>query len=228
MRSVSLAALAALALAACDPAEPSSDVNQDRIFARYELIYNDTDDRTEPRASFRFGNATGTQLRLDMGAEVRFEGEPLDLQTPLNITFYNTTLDGLVDGGTFTYVDGDGDSFRNRVRLRPIGLPRSLPDIDNDRAYTVEWDGAPVADGEEVRLVLYRVSADSRLAVASTDDRGDTSVTIPEDQLRDVQPGEITVLLTRFTRDDLDEGTGAGGETVGEYNAEQRLVDVVD
>ena len=228
MRSAPLALLLAASLVACDPAEPSSDVNQDRIYARYELIYDGTNDRTEPRASFRFGNATGTQLRLDMGAEVRFDGEPLDLQTPLNITFYNTALDGLVSSGTFTYVDGDGDAFRNEVRLRPIALPSALPEIDNDRSYTVAWDGAPVGDGDEVQLVLYRVSVDSRLAAASAVERGATSVTVPASQLRDVQPGEITVLLRRFTRADAEEAPSAGGETVGEYNAPQALVRVVD
>ena len=228
MRPLLLTVLAAAVLVACDPAEPSSDVNQDRIYTKYELIYDGTNNRTEPRASFRFGNATGTQLRLDNGAEVRFEGEELDLQTPLNITFYNTTLDGLVEGGTFTYVDGDGGTFRNEVRLRPISLPGTLPEIDNDQSYTVTWGGAPVAAGEEVQLVLYRVSLDSRLAFASTDDRGDTSVTIPADQLRDVQPGDITVLLRRFTRSGTVEGTSAGGETIGEYNAPQQIIRVVD
>ena len=228
MRSTLSAAFAALVLIGCAPAEPLSDVNRDRVFTRYELVYDGTNDRTEPRASFRFGNATGTQLRLDGGAEVSFEGRPLRLQTPLGITFYNASLDGLVEQGAFRYTDAEGAAYTNTARLRPATLPGDLPEIDNDRPYTVRWDGPPVADGEEVRLVLYRVSADSRLAVASASRTGDTSVTIPEDQLRDVQPGEITVLLTRFTRRGLDEGTGAGGEVVGEYNAPQRLVRVVD
>lgn len=81
---------------------------------------------------------------------------------------------------------------------------------------------------EEVRLVLYRVSLDSRLAVASTTRPGDTSVTIPANQTQPIQPGEITVLLTRFSRGTPAEATGAGGETVAEYNAPQRLVQVTN
>lgn len=74
-----LALLGALLVAGCDAAEPISDVNPDRVWVRYELIYDGQNDRTEARASFRFGNPTGTQLRLTDGASVSFEGRTLEL-----------------------------------------------------------------------------------------------------------------------------------------------------
>lgn len=223
-----LALLPLAALAACAPAELSSNVNQDRVWARYELIYDGQNDRTEPRVSFRFGNGAGTQLRLDGDARVQFEGRTLELQTPLNITFYNTTLNGRVAEGTFRYTSADGRVFENRVANRALSLPGTLPDVRRGEPYTITWQGEPVGPNEEVRLVLYRVSLDSRLAFASATQAGATSVTIPAAQTQPIQPGEITVLLTRFTRGTPAQATAAGGETVGEYNAPQRLVRVVD
>ncbi|MFN3596455.1 MAG: hypothetical protein ACK41D_04190 [Rubricoccaceae bacterium] len=217
-----------VALAACEPAELSSNVNQDRIWARYELVYDGQNDRTEPRASFRFGNGSGTQLRLDGDARVQFEGRTLELQTPLNVTFYSASLNGRTAEGTFRYTNADGRVFENRVSNRALSLPGTLPDIRRGQPYTVTWQGEPVGPNEEVRLVLYRVSLDSRLAFASATQAGATSVTIPPAQTQPIQPGEITVLLTRFTRGTPAQATSAGGETVGEYNAPQRLGRVVD
>lgn len=224
-----LSALTGLVLlTGCDTAESSDDVNPDRVWTRYELIYDGTADRTESRASFRFGNATGTQLRLDGDVRVAFNGRVLDLRTPLDLTFYNATLPGYTESGVFRYTNADGRDFESTVRLRPATLPRTLEPVRRGQDYTVRWAGEPIGANEEVRVVLYRVSLDTRLAVASAAQVGATTVTIPAEQTQPIGPGGITVLLTRFSRGAPDEPTEAGGETVAEFNAPQRLVEVVD
>lgn len=225
--ALSLAGLVAV-LAGCDVAEPSTDVNQDRIHTRYELIYDGTADVTEPRASFRFGNAAGTQLRLEGRAGVAFDGDALALQTPLNITFYNDRIAGLTSSGTFVYTDGDGETFENTASLRSIGTPASIGPIDNDQATTLTWQGAPVGEDETVRVVLYRVSADTRLAVFTQDDEGATSVVLDRGQLGPVQPGEITLVVSRLSERPADEAPGAGGVVVTDYSAPAVQVQIVD
>jgi len=57
--------------------EDSADVNQDRIYADYELFYNSNTDKTEVVARFRFGGPTGTLLELKAPASVKFDGETI-------------------------------------------------------------------------------------------------------------------------------------------------------
>lgn len=223
-----LAFVLPLALTACDATRLSSDVDQDRIFARYELIYDEANDRTVPRASFRLGDGEGALIRLEGDASVQFEGEALQLEGPQGLGSYDATLRGLVSEGSFRYTGSDGRAFVNTARVRSIALPSSLPAADRDAAYEVTWEGGPVGPDEEVRLALYQVGVDARVALASTAERGATSVSVPRSELRGLRPGEATVLLTRFTKSSLEAGTRAGGEVVGEYGAPQQVVPIVD
>ncbi len=48
----------------CAGAEDSDDVAQDRIVSQVWLYYNAKIDRTDVRATYRFGNELGTVLQL--------------------------------------------------------------------------------------------------------------------------------------------------------------------
>ena len=71
--------------------ESSSDVNQDRIYALYEVVYNQTQDISYARASFFFGSITGTKLELADPSYVKFNDTPLGFKEALayRITSYN-------------------------------------------------------------------------------------------------------------------------------------------
>lgn len=229
MRALSLVAAVGLVigLAACDPAQPSTDVNQDRVFARYELRHDR--DATRARASFRFGGPNGTQLVLDGGADVTFAGDRLRLvELPANLTYYERELARDADAGTFRYVDADGDVFENAGAVPPpIDLPEGV-EISNDQDTDVTFTGPPVREGEVVSVAVFRIGQDTNLAVGEERRPGSQSVTVPVASLRDAAPGEVTVALSRSRTRPADQATRVGGEVVEVFEAPLRTGRIVD
>ena len=68
--------ITSMILASCT-IEDSSDVNQEKIYADYEVFYNSNTDKTLAVAKFKFGGATGTVLQLTDPAQVTFNGDKL-------------------------------------------------------------------------------------------------------------------------------------------------------
>jgi hypothetical protein len=91
--------------------EDSSDVNQDKIYAEYELFYNANEDITYARAVFRFSNALGIKLKLATGSEVRFNGDILTFKPAL--AYYEKSYAGKV-------MQGDLDGRIPTISSSPI------------------------------------------------------------------------------------------------------------
>lgn len=227
-----LALVAALALPACDAAEPSEFVNQSRIHTDFDLHYDGDRDVTVARASFRFGGPNGTQLELSSPSRVEFNGQPLArvVQPVTNQTYYERTFAGPVMAGSFRFVDTEGASYDNTVTLRAIGFPGAVGPIDNDAAYDLPWTGAALAADEEVNVVLYRLGQNTAsLAVFTQRDDGARSVVLDRAQLQNVQPGRVSLVMERkATTTALAEPTAAGGRTTARYTPPSRTADVVD
>ena len=109
-----LASTAALFFHSC-AAEDSTDVNQDRIHAVYEIFYNANTDKSQVLARFRFGHRGGTILELTdgSGASVTFEGDPLTYNGIAGAHYKEYA--GKIDGGEFVYTNTDSDVFKNIV-----------------------------------------------------------------------------------------------------------------
>ena len=224
-----LAAAAALLVAACDVLEPSENVNQDRIWTDYELHYDGDEDVTSARATFRFGGATGTLLELSGTSFVEANGHELAKRTqPItNVTYYEREFAGLTPSATFEFVDTEGASYVNEITVRPIGAPSGgVGPIDNDFSYELRWSGQPLAAGEEVGAVLYRIFGGVALAVFTQRDAGATSIILDRAQLQNLEPGEATLVLERRSAGALSEPTQAGGRITAIYTAVPIRVEV--
>lgn len=95
--------------------ENSSDVNQDKIYAEYELAYDENLDKTYASCVFKFSNAFGTNLQLSAPSEIKFGNDVLTFD-PL-LSYYRKEYAGLVTSGTFTFTDTAGVSYQNTVTL---------------------------------------------------------------------------------------------------------------
>ena len=224
-----LAAAAALLVAACDVLEPSENVNQDRIWTDYELQYDGNQDVTSARATFRFGGSTGTLLELSGTSFVEANGQELTKRTQpvTNLTYYEREFAGLTPSATFEFVDTEGASYVNDVTLRAIGVPAGgVGPIDNDFSYELRWSGQPLAAGEEVGAVLYRIVGGGALAVFTQRDVGATSIILDRAQLQNVQPGEATLVLERRSAGAPSDPTEVGGRITARYTAAPVAVEV--
>lgn len=232
MRLFPIALAALVLLPACDPAQPSEDVNQARIFTVYELAYDGNTDRTTAIATFRFGGPNGTRLELSDGSRVEFEGDDLaPTGGEVNLLRYERTFANLTEEGTFVFEDADGETYENEVALRPIAFPDEIGPIDNDESFELAWEGDDLAEDEEVNVLLSRLQAgqEVELGLFTQRDDGAQSITLTADQLRNVAPGTVTLRIERkVIDDDPDETPEVGGRVEARYVPRDVTVEVVD
>lgn len=206
--------------------EDSGDVNQDKIWTRYELFYNANDDKTTAVARFRFGGPTGTLLQLNEDASVTFNGQEL----AFNNFYFGHAMDfaGFVDSGTFVYQDLDQLSFSNTVfPYDTIAFPVGFDTIINSQANTIVWDGNPLAPNEIVGVFVGSWAwGDDALYVQTADNA--TDIVLGASQLGQVPVGNATVFMDRSTEVAATEATSEGGLVVGKYRAENRQVQIVN
>ncbi len=197
-------ALGGLSLQSCE-SEDSSNVVQDRIFGAYELYYNANEDKTYARATFHFGNLSGTRLELSAPSTITFNGEPLDWKPVL--AFYEIALPGRVNG-TFVWTDTDGNSFTNAASLPEFSYVDPPSIIAQDSSSTLNWQTG-LAVNENVTVVINGENeADAQTFITTT--AGATSIILDRDRLGRLGTGPGTVFLDRRRLPTTLQATSAG------------------
>lgn len=210
----------ALFFTACQT-EDSSDVKQDRIFTQYELFYNANEDITYARAWFRFGNATGTLLKLSAPSEVTFDGSPLSFVELLG--YYEKKTAGLKTSGTFKWEDTDGNTFENAISLKPIAFGNVPDTVARNAAFQIPWTGAPLGDDEVVGVWINgKEEGDAQAAL--TIEKGTTSIIMPLNKMSKIGDGAGKIYMDRRFSPDLSKATSAGGTIAGVYRAKTENV----
>lgn len=202
-----------LALVACEP-DPSKPVDQEKIYAEYELFYDANEDQTYARATFKLSNAPGDKLRLGDGAEVSFNGDIMQLREDL--AFYEQEYAGLVDSGGFTFLDLDGNTYQNSISIAPIAYPNGLDTISRDAAFTLNWLGGALNAGDDVTVTINgALNGDAQ--VFYTNVQGSDSIVLDRKTLQKLGRGNSTVWMDHRNYPGLRQGSPAGGYIVGRY-----------
>lgn len=225
MKSLSLFVLAATMLSILSGCmrEDSDTVDQDRIWANYELYYNGNEDKTYLRATFRFGHAFGTKLELIEPSEVRFNGEVLPFRPAL--AMYERSFPGVIESGTFTFEDINGNVYNNDVELRSIAHPEELPVIDRTQALAYPWDGGSVQQRETVNLSIEGGNGGGT-ETFNTSAIGATELVLGVSQLQNLSTGLGTVTIERVFAPTVQQSTDAGALITGRYRAADRTVTI--
>ena len=202
-----------LSLSSCHK-ENSEDVNQDRIYTSYELFYNANEDKTYAKASFRFGNITGTLLELTNPSEVRFNDQLLSFKPAL--VYYEKDFAGLIQNGSFTWKDTEGNTFTNTINLRPINYPAMIDTIYRNAAYEFFWQGDSLLANEIVSLTVNGVlEGDAQIFTQSN--IHSKSIILALNKLQLLGEGQGQLWLDRTLNPPLTEKTSAGGVMSGRY-----------
>ncbi|MEL7530493.1 MAG: hypothetical protein AAFN10_04255 [Bacteroidota bacterium] len=219
--SLSLVIWLGLFMFSCE-SEPSIDVNQDKIWVEYELIYDATEDKTTAFALFRFGNSLGTQLELSDPASVTFEGETL-LFNPI-LARHELELDGLVNQGSFVYTDTEANVFTNQTPIMgSADFPTNLPSLTLSKSadYELVWEGSAVGENQGVSVLVG-----PKLFVE--DELNATSITLYANRLQDLDKPSYLTYLERWEELDPLETTSAGGVIRARYRAERTTAEIAD
>ena len=211
----------ALLFTSCE-SENSSDVNQDRIYAVYTLIYDADEDLTNANARFHFGNPIGTPLKLTPPSYVELNNTKLLFKN--TFAFYKKSFDKKILNGTFCWKDVDGEKYYNSVSLKEVSFPSGLTEISNDRSFELEWIGPAIGRNQSVSL---EIDGDygTEHSYITEDARGSRSIFIPKSVLRNFTKNRKATFRIEFVNNpDLDEPTSAGGRISGTYRVSKEIM----
>ena len=206
--------------------EDSADVNQDKIYADYELFYNSNNDKTWVVARFSFGGSTGTNLQLSEPASVSFGNDVL----PFNPLFqaHFKEYPGRLPGGTFTYINTENTTFENTVpSYEEIEFSSNFDTLSKSSAQALAWDGSALAPNQQVALFIGSWTW-GQDALFYQDGDGATDLVMGTSQLSQLATGKSTCYMDRFTGLEVTQGTPEGGRIRGKYRAKNQEVTITE
>lgn len=226
MKSLSLLVLALIpAIFVSCNRENSDTVQQDLIHQSYTLVYNGTEDKTYARASYRFSNALGTLLFLSGGANVQFNGVPMDWKNLL--AYYELEFPGNLTNGVFEYTDADGNLFTNPVtQVDSIAFPSTFTNLTkNGSSASFNWVGPVLVNGHDVLVTIDGTFEYDTQLFSSTNPNGNT-VILEAYKINALGPGMANAWMYRNFTTTLTEATSAGGSVSSRFEAPKTQISV--
>lgn len=207
--------LTSLSVSSCKK-ENSEDVNQDKIYAEYELYYDANVGKTYASAVFKFSNALGTNLELTSPSEVKF-GTDVIPYDPV-FAYYRKEYAGLVPSGTFTFKDKDGTTYTNAV-----SMTNSIanPIVDTIRrslgAYTYTWTGDSVFANSWVNMTINNTANALNYQYFLQNTQNSKNIVCGITQLNQLPIGNSFFQVERVYEKTATSVTSAGGKTRAKY-----------
>lgn len=219
-------AFVSIALMSCNK-QPSSSVDQDKIYTHYEVFYNKNTDKTVAIARFRFGGATGTLLELEDDSYVTYQGDTLA---------YNALYSGHVKeyaglnfGGSFEYRNNSGIVYTNNsLSFDSIAFPSSFDTLSKSLAYDLVWDGSTLDQGERVGIFIGSAWVWGQDALLLQTNQGANNIIIGTNNMSNLATGPSICHMERVNEVFTVNGTTQGGKILSKYKAQNHNIIVVD
>ncbi len=123
----------------------SSEIEQNRIYQEYDVVFNNQTGNTEVSATFREDDASGKILRLTGGAKVYFNEQQISGKS----NFYETYA-GFVSPVKIEFVDSDGKKYTNySFGINYVDVSPLENFISGTNNY-FSWGGSAVGENESV------------------------------------------------------------------------------
>lgn len=218
-----LSFLSIITFSACDP-EDSADVNQDRIYTSYELVYNSNTDITTAIARINFGGILGTPLELSDPAFVTFNDQVLSYST-LDLG-HKRDFAGRIDGGTFRYTNTEGTLYENEVTaLNNLAFPSSFTQVSRSQAANLEWVGPALTSGQSITVTI---ESNGISEIFTREGNGASNIVLGSGQLSNLSTGSGTASIDKFDLSSLQEGTSAGGQIIHRLIAADKQISITN
>lgn len=185
-----------------------TDVNEEKLYGKYQVHYYEGDRNLQFYAQLRLGGSTGTTIRLSEGT-MQVDGQSMRLvdgdQNPINLAgSYYVLLTSSDDPGashTFTWTRSDGSAFENTITTVPAftvtaptaGSSHGAGDIK------VTLDGPALRAGEHYQVTLTAENdageGQDGLLVERTE--AGNEVIFPADDVSRLPAGAVSVRVRR-------------------------------
>lgn len=203
--------------------EDSENVNQDKIWAAYELFYDGSSDITHARVTFRFGHLAGTKLQLTEPSEVRFNGDPLDFKSGL--AYYEQDYAGFVNEGSFEFTDLNGNVYINDITIHTVDFPSTWGSLQHGSSFELIWEGSELSPNESMSLTINGATGGSDQIFIENDNFA-TSMILSASQISDLGVGASIAYLDRIYTPGIQDATNAGGMITGKYRTTNSGVNI--
>lgn len=208
------------------------DVNQDKLYGRYQAHFDDGAKSVRFYAQLRLGGPTGTTIRLTEPGSMEVDGQTMNLrdgdEALLNISGSYYRLDSSSDAAapkyTFTWNRSDGQSFVNELTM-PEGFVIDSPPMGAAHGggdLVVTLSGPSLQAGEDFWVT---VTAQANAGEGQKQSLGDgitagAQVIFPADEVAQLPSGELVIAARRGKRAPVQAGHDEeGGELWSTWRA---------
>ncbi|MCP4437998.1 MAG: hypothetical protein GY810_03565 [Aureispira sp.] len=175
--------LIALFLSSCAEEIPSDNIPTEEILRHY-YAHSTNDGKVYVTAEFYadggltippFREPFGKTITLNPPAKVVFNGQEMEMKKGvLGEVSYSLSLDQWPTSFEWVWTDKDGQTHSNKANMQTISLSNN-PFTQRGDKFVVQWNGAPIQTGEEVRVSLDR---GEQAFVETSSDVGSQSIAI--------------------------------------------------
>ena len=205
--------------------EESVNIEQNRIYSNYELIYAAETNVTSLRAMFRIDNSSGQKLELSYPSRVDFNGEQLDWRQTFG--HYSLNRTGYLTEGVFNYFDVYGEAYANTsLVISPIDIPIGMNSISKSGNFFLPWIGEPLQQGETIRVTISGSNGGSQDFILTQP--GATHIILDQFKLNVLDSGIANIQIERTKSSLLTEVNLSGGRISSTYRGRKASINIVN
>lgn len=203
----------------------SGDVNQDKVYQKYEVTVNEGSNNASVEAMFRFDSKFGNSLFLTDPSRITINNQQL-MGDKKFLTGYVYEADIAIPEDktySFLYTNNAEKQFRNAITINPVALAEVPQEISKDSKIKLEIDGQKVLKGESIELQIT-VNDTSHVQI-NLDGK---HFKLKPSHFANISPGPGSMKVVRHYSSKLSEGTSSGGKIEGKYVSNAREFQLVE
>lgn len=218
-----IAIISVLFLTACKK-EASVNIDQNRIYSDYELVYDQESNQTTTSAIFRVDHNSGKKIELTYPSRVGFNGEALAYRKMVGQ--YDNVRSGNNLNGAFNYFDNEQKEYSNPgSMINPIDIPFGMNSISRSGNFFLPWNGAALQSGETVQVIISGGSQSGSKTFNATA-IGSSYIVLDQYQLNNLVAGTATIQISRQKTTSLQNSNLSGGRITSTYKGRKVNINI--
>jgi hypothetical protein len=202
------------AMAACSSNEISNsrEVAPETVHQQYQIHSNESDDRVNLQAQFRFGGSNGTTLVLNDPSNVSIDGEVIKVDSSkFGGAFYELSRSAATFKGThrFVFTDINGKKYENSFVFEPLRLNQPPVSTSKKQPLVLTFEASTLQNGDQIEIST--TGSDSSFSVSHVVSNNQNTVEIPAAQLARQKNNKLVLDITLQRSLALQQQTAEGG-----------------
>ena len=194
----------------------SSEIEQNRIYQEYDVVFNNQTGNTEVSATFREDDASGKILKLTGGAKVYFNEQQISGKS----NFYETYA-GFISPVKIEFVDSDGKKYTNySFGIDYVDVSPLENFISGTNNY-FSWGGSAV--GENESITFYARNSEGTSNDQKVSQQGASAINLNSTFFDNFQNQFFTYWLKRKRISYLGDFATVGGSFSVYYRSQDRV-----